>query len=450
MNGKIKGDPRGMANTARDEFGIEEFLQDVTAQSNEKIKEKVAIWRDQFQKTVSKEVEIVDEEEVLEYLADKRDLGPLSTLFLAFVLFMILPGFLAWIAVLMFLWGVGSFLFRYVWNAKADIPDGYKGVGCIYGRPTDSVSVNTGRNWFFKYGTFCPFKISERDQVVDLKTGNFTREFSILTLGGQITFRITDPAKFIENTSPGGIVKLIDLYADYVSLRIITSIEARIKFTGRESIKNLVDALNGYLSDRYGISVRRGTMPEASNPILAELEYVRTVLESIEALGEKRKMELQRAIKEVESDIRKNIKITRSEAHKLEQGKINLETTIAEEINTIRQQAMINARTTLEQKVSKLKEAYNSLKGKIEKAEAIKGSIAGLETSFQVEEAALKRDALQKLLPKRVQVVQLKGGIEGLITKKLLDFLSAEEKELSRVPKMPAPGTGPVATGESG
>jgi len=434
MNDKIKDK---IKSAAKEELGIEEFLQGVTVQSNEKIKEKVAIWKEQFQETVSKEVEIVDEEEVLEYIADKRDLGPLSTIFLAFALFIILPGFLAWISFLVFLWAAVFFVARYVWNAKTDIPDGYRGVGCIYGKPSDTVRVDIGRNWFFKYGTFCPFKISERDQVVDLKTGNFTREFSIMTLGGQITFRITDPAKFIENTSPGGIVRLLNLYADYAALRIITSIEARIKFTGRESIKNLVGALNGYLSERYGISVRRGTMPEASNPILAELEYVRTVLESIEALDERRKMELQRAIKEVETDIRKNIKITRSEAHKLEQGKINLETTIAEEINTIRQQAMIHARTTLEQKVSSLKDSLNSLKGKIEKAKAIKGSIGGLETAFQVEEAALKRDALQQLLPKRVQVVQLKGGIEGLITKKLLDFLSSEEKNISLAPTSP-------------
>lgn len=355
----------------------------------------------------------IDEEEILTYVPDKRDFSGVGPVLLGFLSLVLLPGFAKIIAFFFFVAGIALFLLRYVNAAKVDVPDGYEGVVCRFGSPLSSseASAQAGRNWYFNYSNFIPYLVSRRDQVVNLKNANFTWDFGSISLSNQVVFRIEDPSKFISRTSPAGIMKILNLYASYITLRMITSMQdARVKFVGRDRIDNVVQALNQYLAEPYGIRVMRANMPSADNDIIQDLESIRTRLKMIDALNEDKMVRLESAIKEVESAMRKARKETRSKALELQQAKISMETRIAEDVNTQRQAMLIEARKELEEQISLLKREIASVRAKLDKARAIQESFKGLEAQLELRQAGLKRQLFQRMIPRKVSVM----GVEGI------------------------------------
>lgn len=355
----------------------------------------------------------IDEEEILKFVPDKRNFAGIGPILLGFLFMILLPGFLKWFSLLFFGFGILLFLFRYLNNAKVDVPDGYAGVICDKGTPKtgNEGSAAQGRNWHFNPACFIPYLVSQRDLVVDMKNANFTCDFGSICLTKQVVFKVKDPAKFISETTPAGIMKILNLYASYIALRMVTSMQdARVKFVGRDRIDNVVQALNEYLAEPYGIEVTRANMPSAENEIIQDLENLRTQLKTIETLNEDKQVKLESAIKEVESKMRKARKETRSKALELQQAKIAMETKIAEEVNTNRQGMLINARKELEEKVSSLKREIASMRSRIEKARAVQQSFHGLESQLDLRKAKIKRRIFQRMLPKHIEVM----GVEGI------------------------------------
>lgn len=354
----------------------------------------------------------INEEEILTFVADKRNFGGIGPILLGVLFLILLPGFLKWASLLFFGFGFILFYTRYVGNAKIDVPDGYAGVVCHKGKPQTGTQARAtrGRNWHWSPTFFIPYLVSQRDHVVDMRNANFTWDFGSICLSKQVVFKVNDPAKFISNTTPGGIMKILNLYASYIALRMITSMrDARVKFVGRDRIDNVVQALNDYLSGPYGIEVTRANMPSAENDIIRDLEGIRTQLKTIETLSEDKQVKLESAIKEVESKMRKARKETRGKALELQHAKIGMETRITEEVNTDRQGMLIDARKKLEEKVSELKREIASMRARLEKAKAIQQSFKGLEAQFDLRKAKIKRGIFQRMIPKHVEVMGVSG-----------------------------------------
>jgi len=359
----------------------------------------------------------IDEEEILTFVRDKRNFSGVGPMLLGLLFAVLLPGPAKILSGVFFLAGLLLLYFRYVNNSKVDVPDGYEGVVCRFGSPlsTEEGLSSRGRNWNLRYSRFIPYLVSLRDHVVDLRNANFTRDFGSISLRKQVVFRIKEPAKFISKTTPAGIMKILNLYASYIALRMITSMrDARVKFVGRDRIENVLHALNEYLSEPYGIEVIRANMPAAENDILNDLENIRTRLKTIEALGEDKQVKLESAIKEVESRMRKARKETRGKALELQHAKIAMETGISEEVNTKRQAMLIDARKHLEEKISLLKREIASVRAKLEKARAVQRSFKGLEAQLELRKAGLKRRIFQRMIPRRVDVVGVQGIGPGL------------------------------------
>jgi DNA repair exonuclease SbcCD ATPase subunit len=153
-------------------------------------------------------------------------------------------------------------------------------------------------------------------------------------------------------------------------------------------------------------------MPDAENPILDDLENVRTGLKSISAMTEKKQVRLEAEVKVVESSIRRERKAARNEALQLQQQRITLETHITEEVNTRRQELLIKARQRLEESLSKVQEEVATWKAKVQKALALKESREALERDLDLRIARLKRAFMERLIPDQVQVL----GVEGIGT----------------------------------
>lgn len=244
----------------------------------------------------------VDEERILSFVPDKRRPSGLGLFTFGLLLLVLLPGWLKVLAVPALLLGILVFVGRYLSNARVDVPDGYTGVLCRYGKPIGGRQAHTGRNWLYRFDTFIPFLVSQRNQVVELENANFTADYASISLSQQLAFRVTEPAVFVERSSPGNIMKILSLYAGYLNLRIITSIEdARVKFSGRDRIDNIIGALNDNLKETYGTEIVRGSMPSANNDILLDLEAIRTLLKEIEAMTETQQVRVEAAVKQAES-----------------------------------------------------------------------------------------------------------------------------------------------------
>ena len=359
----------------------------------------------------------INEEEILTFVPDNRSWSGLSSILLGLLFAVILPGFLKVFSLFFFFFGFLFLLIGYVQNAKVDVPDGYDGVVCHLGKPVSQQSAGSrkGRNWLFSIWKFIPYLVSLRDHVVDMRNANFTRDFGSICLSKQVVFRIKDPAKFVSETTPAGIMKILNLYASYIALRMVTSMrDARVKFVGRDRISNVVDALNEYLSEPYGIEVIRANMPSADNDIIDDLELIRTQLKTIEALSEDKQVRLESAIKEVESKMRKARKETRSRALELQHAKIAMETEITEQVNTKRQFMLIDARKHLEERISRLKREIASMRARLEKARAARESFKGLEAQLELRKAAIKRRVFQRMIPRRIEVMGVQGIGSGL------------------------------------
>ena len=270
------------------------------------------------------------------------------------------------------------FYFGYVSNCKVDVPDGFEGVMCRFGKPSQE-TARRGRNWLFNFADFCSFLVSQRDQVVDSENANFAADSASIGLEDQKVFRVTDAAQFVANTSPAAVMRVLDLYGSYNALRIITSIrDSRVKFTGRDDLRNVITALNEQLgAHELGISVVRANMPTANNAILGDLEGIRTDIRRIEAMKDEKQVRLEAEVKQVESEMRQKRKASRNSALDLQKEQITLQTNIAQQVNTVRQEAVIRARKTLEMTTSDLARAVESLKAKVEKVKTIRASFEG-------------------------------------------------------------------------
>ncbi len=356
----------------------------------------------------------VDEERILTFMPDKRRVSGLGLVTLGLLTLVLLPGLLKLLAFPALILGALVFVGRYLSNARVDVPDGYAGVVCRYGKPTGR-RAHSGRNWLYRFDTFVPFLVSQRDQVVDLEDANFTADYASITLTQQLVFRVVDPAVFIEQSSPGNIMKILSLYASYLTLRIITSVEdARVKFSGRDRIDNIIEALNGDLRATYGVEVVRGSMPGADNEILGDLEAIRTLLKEIEAMAETQQVRVEAAVKQVESLLRTRRKETRSRALDLQQTKVRLDTRVAERVGAARQASLVRARQTLEEVASEVKRELANLAAREQKNRDLQGSVEGLELEFKLRLAELKERYARLLLPETVEVLSVKGLGPGL------------------------------------
>jgi regulator of protease activity HflC (stomatin/prohibitin superfamily) len=384
----------------------------------------------------------VNESEILTYVADRRSISGLAAMMLGFFFLTVLPPSWKVLSILFFLAGFAYFLVGYVMNAKIDVPEGYEGVVCRFGRPLRDRKARRGRNWHVWYPHFIPFLVSQRDQVVDTNNAGYTGDFASISLRNQITLQVTDSSTFITNTSPASLMKIVNFYTSYIVLRMIVSVsDSRVKFMGRDRLDNLSHALNRYLSEPCGVSAVRATLPDSENPILDDLENVRTGLKSISAMTEKKQVRLEAEVKVVESSIRRERKSARNEALQLQQQRITLETHITEEVNTRRQELLIKARQRLEESLSKVQEEVATWKAKVQKALALKESREALERDLDLRIARLKRAFMERLIPDQVQVL----GVEGIGT----GFgLSLGNRMLQRItashdvpPAIPPPGS---------
>ncbi len=375
----------------------------------------------------------VNDDDLLTYVADRRNFNGVGAVLISLLILLILPGWLKWLAVATLIWAAVQFFFGYIWKSKVDIAEGFDGVVCQFGKPLQE-SSQRGRNWLFSIRRFIPFVVSMRDQVVDASNANFTGDYVTVGLGMQIVFRVTDPGKFVSNTTPSGAMKLLSLYASYISLRMITSIgDARVKFTGRDHLENVIKALNSYLSNLCGIEVIRVNMPRADNTVLEDLESIRTELKEIDSLQQTRTVRLEAAIKAVEQEVRKRRVTSRNEALNLQQEAIRLETHLGQTVNRERQEILMKARQTLDQKVSELRNKISGLKANVEKSKALNASLAGLQSSWKLRIAQLRQRAMLKLMPKTITILGVEGigtGV-GLATgPRLLQGLLTQKPEL--------------------
>jgi hypothetical protein len=352
----------------------------------------------------------VNESEILTYVPDRRSISGLAAMMLGFFFLTVLPPSWKVLSILFFLAGIAYSLVGYVMNAKIDVPEGYEGVVCRFGRPVRDRKARRGRNWHLWYPHFIPFLVSQRDQVVDTNNAGYTGDFASISLRNQITLQVTDSSTFITNTSPASLMKIVNFYTSYIVLRMIISVtDSRVKFMGRDRLDNLSQALNRYLSQPCGVSAVRATMPDAENPILDDLEDVRTGLKSISAMTEKKQVRLEAEVKVVESSIRRERKAARNEALQLQQQRITLETHITEEVNTRRQELLIKARQRLEESLSKVQEEVATWKAKVQKAVALGESREALERDLDLRIARLKRAFMERLIPDQVQVLNVEG-----------------------------------------
>lgn len=359
----------------------------------------------------------INEEEMLGFVPDKRDFAGIGPILLGLMLLVLLPGSSRLLALPFFAVGLLLLALRYVDAAKVDVPDGYEGVVCRFGSPLPKAeaAARTGRNWYFNYSRFIPYLVSLRDQVVTLQNGNFTGDFGSISLSNQVVFRVEEPARFISTTTPAGIMKMLNLYASYITLRMVTSMpDARVKFVGRDRIDNVIQALNQYLAAEYGVRVIRANMPVAENDIIRDLEEIRTRLKMIDAMSEDKQVKLESAIKEVESIMRKARKETRSRALELQHAKISLETRLAESVNIQRQTLLIDTRRQLEDKVSLLRREMASVRARLEQARAIRESFAGLQAQLDLRQASLRRQLYRRQVPKQVSILGLEGMGAGV------------------------------------
>ena len=399
--------------------GLEEILdsgsREVEAAVGRRLDQMLGAVKRNVQEADLSRFKSVDEERILSFVPDKRRPSGLGLFTLGLLALILLPGWLKVLALPGLLLGTLVFAGRYLSNARVDVPDGYTGVLCRYGKPIGGRQAHTGRNWLYRFDTFIPFLVSQRDQIVDLEDANFTADYASISLSQQLAFRVVDPAVFIEQSSPGNIMKILSLYAGYLNLRIITSIEdARVKFSGRDRIDNVIGALNDNLKETYGIEIVRGSMPSANNDILLDLEAIRTLLKEIEAMTETQQVRVEAAVKQVESQLRTRRKETRSRAFDLQQAKVRLDTSVAEKVGAAKQTSLVRARQELEEAASEVRRELATLAAREQKNRDLQGSVEGLELEFRLRLAELKERYARRLLPERVEVLAVKGLGPGL------------------------------------
>lgn len=358
-------------------------------------------------------LEGVDESKVLTFINDKRRITGVAPLLLAVFLFVVLPIGLVFIPVLVLCAGLVSAFLGYVWPSHVDVPEGYVPVVCNKGDPDRVAPVKTGRNWVFDYMKFIPYLVAaKQDQVVRIRVANFTRDFASVTMNMVIVFRITDPAKFAVETSPAVVMGLMQGYARYTALRMITSIDdSRVKFTGLDNLENVAAELNRHMG-KYGITVTKVTVPEAENGILEDLEGIRIVVNEAAALRNAKEMRLEAGVKAVETEMRKDRKNALSLAQGLRNAGIEFQSAVSVAVNATRQKLVIGAQRTITERFSELMGAVAELTAKITTAKALEAALPGLEADIELRMAEIKRRVAVRMLPREVTVL----GVDGIGT----------------------------------
>lgn len=392
---------------------LREAAEQGTKRVTEAINERLKTFAGVARKTTSEEnFAGVNESEILKFVPDRRTISGSAALFLGLFFLVILPGGLKLASVLFFAFGAFHFIVGYILKAKVDVPDGFTPVSCRFGEPVER-HVHKGRNWNLAFPYFIPFLVSQRDLVVNTRNAGFTRDFASISMRNQITLRITDAATMVKAASPAMLMRIVDVYSSYDVLRVITSMtDSRVKFMGRDKMDNLVEALNSALRERFGAVAIRASMPEAENPVMDDLERVRTSLKAIAALNEERQVRLEASVKSVEQEIRTSRKIARTQAIRLQQRRIDLETFIAQSVNTDRPGLLMGARQQLEAMLSEVKRDVATWKARVQKAKVFVANKPSMQINLALRMAAIKRQIQQRLIPERVHVL----GVDGIGT----------------------------------
>lgn len=357
----------------------------------------------------------INEEAILSFVHDKRSIAGVGPLLLGIFLAATLPNGWGLLSIPFFAAFLLIAFFGYVWPSRVDISEGYEGVVCVKGAPDKNAASKTGRNWELDFLRFIPYKVATKtDQIARISVANFTRDFASVNITMQIVFRVTDRGRFVSETSPALAMRLMQIYARYIALRMITSIDdARVKFIGRDNLENVAAELNRYLRD-YGITVLRVTMPEAENGILDDLEEIRIGVNETAILSGSKPMRLEAAVKAIETEMRRNRKNALALAQELQNEGINFESAVSVAINSTRQQLVIDAQRQVTTKHAELEGLISGLQARITKAEAIKTSIPSLKRSYALRLAQIKQQAAMRMLPKQVVVFDVPGIGTGI------------------------------------
>lgn len=370
----------------------------------------------------------VNEGEYLRFIADNRKLTPLTILTFGLFLLAILPGWLKIFPGIAFFFAFVSLYTSYISECKVNVEEGFDGVITHWGEPTGKLQ-KPGRTWYWIFNKFCTFQVSTRDLFTNIQVTNYTQDFGQMILTLQVTFEIFDQKLFLKTTTPAGTIKLMKLYANYIGLRLITSMTARSKFIGTKDMKNFKSALDRYMN-RFGIRVKYVQLPSVQNEVLNELEYVQTRLRKIKELDVSKQAERENAIKTIETEIRSNTKATRRSSNELAQKKIELETILASELNSAKQTLVVNARTQLVKAHSALMRDIQTFLAKVQKAQALRSLVEGLEVKFNLSLAKAKRIAYEAMVPKKVNVIGVSGMEAGFLLSAAADILKGSQKQL--------------------
>jgi hypothetical protein len=352
----------------------------------------------------------IKESAILTFVHDKRTISGTGAFLFGIFLAVALPNGWGILSIPFFITGLVMAYIGYVWPSKVDIVEGEQGVVCIKGAPDKNQTAKLGRNWELNPLRFIPFRIvTKSDQIVEITVANFTRDFASVKITLLIVFRVTDKEAFITNTSPALAMKIMQTYARYIALRIITSVvDARVKFVGRDDLVNIANELNRLL-EKFGITVLQVKMPAAENGILVDLEGIRIEVKETDILRESKPMHLEAAVKAVEGEMRKSRKNALVLARSLGNENVTFESKVSVAVNATRQQLVIYAQKEVTTKDADLRRIVFDLLAKIAKAEVIESSIPNMKREFDLRLAQIKQMAAMRMLPKQVVVLDVQG-----------------------------------------
>lgn len=393
---------------------VTDIAHEGARQADDFIKNRVGKMADMVHATARKSHEDnfvgIDESAILRFVPDRRSLSGIGPFCLAIFLLFALSGAWKVLAIIPLFAALAVFGIGYVWQSKVQIDEGYDGVICEKGQPVAGAKPDMGRNWKFGFFQWIPFVVAtKQNQVVQIEVANFTRDFAAVSLTFQIAFRISDPALFAVTTTPATAMRLMEIYARYTALRMITSmVDARAKFSGRDNLENVAAELNRHLGG-YGIHVIRVAMPNAENGILQDLENIRISVVETEAMRKTKTVRLEAGVKAVEGQMRAERKSALALSQQLQNEVIGFVSAVAVASNAYMQDAMIGAQQMLTERLAKLNGDTADLVAKIEKARALEGSIPALISVFAIRLAKLKTSIALKMLPKEITVLSVDG-----------------------------------------
>ena len=119
-------------------------------------------------------------------------------------------------------------------------------------------------------------------------------------------------------------------------------------------------------------------------------------------------------MKQVESQLRTRRKETRSRAFDLQQAKVRLDTSVAEQVGAAKQASLVRARQELEEAASEVRRELANLAAREQKNRDLQDSVEGLELEFKLRLAELRERYAHQILPEQIEVLSVKGIGQGL------------------------------------